>query len=151
LHQGATALFGKARRAGLTTSLDCNYDPTEKWDSGIRDVLKETDIFFPNEDEARQLCGGASVREAAAQLAQWARIVAVKRGPRGVLVQTAGQTIEVPGVQVRVLETAGAGDCFNAGFLARFIKGASLEECARAGVEAGARAVSRGGGAAAFS
>ena len=150
-HEGASTLFRKARRLGLSTSLDCNYDPSERWDSGIREVLKETDIFLPNEDEARLLCRGISVREAAAELARLAKIVVVKRGQRGVLVVSAGQTIDVPAVEVRVVETTGAGDSFNAGFLARHVRGATLEECARAGVEAGARAVSRGGGVAAFS
>ena len=65
-------------------------------------------------------------------------------------VTTGGETFTVPAVGVRMVETTGAGDSFNAGFLTRFVRGASLEECARAGAAAGARAVTRVGGTAAF-
>jgi sugar/nucleoside kinase (ribokinase family) len=150
LQPEAAKLFRRARRLGLTTSLDCNYDPTERWDSGLLETLRFTDIFFPNEDEARKITGRAEVRAAAEELARVVRIVAIKRGARGVLVASEGRMFHVPAVKTRVVETTGAGDSFNAGFLARFVRGASLEECARAGVRAGARAVTRVGGTAAF-
>jgi sugar/nucleoside kinase (ribokinase family) len=150
LQPEAAKLFQRARRLGLTTSLDCNYDPTERWDSGLLETLRFTDIFFPNEDEARKITGRAEVRAAAEELARVVRIVAIKRGARGVLVASEGRMFHVPAVKTRVVETTGAGDSFNAGFLARFVRGASLEECARAGVRAGARAVTRVGGTAAF-
>ena len=65
LHPGAAALFRRAKKIGLTTSLDCNYDPAETWDSGIRQVLKFTDIFFPERNRGtpadqkpqRRACG----------------------------------------------------------------------------------------------
>jgi sugar/nucleoside kinase (ribokinase family) len=150
LHQGAPALFRRARRLGLTTSLDCNWDPAERWDSGIREVLRFTDVFFPNEDEARRLAGKRHVRRAAEALGRLARIVVVKRGEKGVYVHSPEGAFEVPAVRTRVVDTTGAGDSFNAGFLSRFVRGAPLGECARAGVEAGARAVTRVGGTAAF-
>lgn len=150
LHSGAAALFRRARRLGLTTSIDTNYDPTEQWDSGLRRVLEHTDVFFPNEDEALRITGAREVRQAARELAALARIVAVKRGARGALVAAEGRLFQVPAVRVKAVEMTGAGDSFNAGFLSRFVRGASLEECARAGVEAGARAVTRVGGTAAF-
>jgi sugar/nucleoside kinase (ribokinase family) len=150
LHRGAAQLFRRARRLGLTTSLDCNYDPAGKWESGIRAVLKETDIFFPNEDEARHLSGKRDARDAAAELGKLARIVAVKRGARGVLIQSAEGVGEWKAAKVKAVERTGAGDSFNAGFLSRFVKGASLAECARAGIRAGGRAVTRVGGTTAF-
>ncbi|MCW5980926.1 MAG: sugar kinase [Bryobacteraceae bacterium] len=150
LHKGAPALFRRARSLGLTTSLDCNYDPTEKWDSGIRRVLKETDVFFPNEDEAQRLTGQRNAHAAAEELRKLARIVVVKRGAKGALVSSEERTFAVPAVRVRAVETTGAGDSFNAGFLAKFVRGASLDECAEAGVESGARAVTKVGGTAAF-
>ncbi len=143
-------LFRRARRLGLTTSLDCNYDPREQWDSGLHQTLALTDVFFPNEDEARRITGLRDLRAAARQLARHARIVVVKRGARGVLVAAGDRLFRVPAVKTRVVETTGAGDSFNAGFLARFVRGASLEECAAAGVRAGARAVTRVGGTTAF-
>lgn len=150
LHPGAPALFRRARRIGLTTSLDCNWDPSEKWDSGIREVLRVTDVFFPNDDEARKLTGRRDVRRAAEELGRMARIVVIKRGEAGVYVHSPEGAFDVPAVRVRAVDSTGAGDSFNAGFLSRFVRGAPLGECARAGVEAGARAVTRIGGTTAF-
>jgi sugar/nucleoside kinase (ribokinase family) len=150
LHAGAPGLFRRAHKLGLTTSLDCNYDPAGKWDSGIRAVLKETDIFFPNEDEAKHLSCGRDAKAAARELAKLARIVAVKRGARGVLVQSPDGSLERKAPRVKAVDGTGAGDSFNAGFLSRFVRGAPLAECAEAGVEAGARAVTRIGGTTAF-
>jgi sugar/nucleoside kinase (ribokinase family) len=150
LHPGAPALFRKAKKLGLTTSLDCNYDPAEAWDSGIRRVLPFTDIFFPNEIEALRLTNTRNVEHAAAELSKLARIVIVKLGGHGALVSTEGRQFRVPAVKTRVVDTTGAGDSFDAGFLACWFKGGSIEASARAGAVAGARAVSAVGGTGAF-
>lgn len=146
LHGEAAALFRRARKLGLTTSLDCNYDPAERWDSGLREALAYTDIFLPNDQEARLITGQRDLRKAAAELGKLARIVAIKCGAKGAMVWSQGRCFQVPAPRVRVVETTGAGDNFNAGFLARFLRGASLQECARAGVREGARAVMKPGG-----
>jgi sugar/nucleoside kinase (ribokinase family) len=150
LHPGAAGLFRKARKLGLTTSLDCNYDPSEAWDSGIRGVLKFTDIFFPNEIEALRLTNCRDIERAALELSKLVRIAAVKLGASGVIVYAEGKRFRVPAVKARVVDTTGAGDSFDAGFLACFFKGGSVEESARAGVAAGARAVSAVGGTGGF-
>lgn len=150
LHPGAAALFRKAKKLGLTTSLDCNYDPSENWDSGLRGVLQFTDVFFPNEIEALRLTGCRDVERAAGELSKLVRIVAVKRGASGALVCAQGKRFHIPAPKARVVDTTGAGDSFDAGFLACFLKGASVENSARAGVAAGTRAVSAVGGTAAF-
>jgi sugar/nucleoside kinase (ribokinase family) len=150
LHPGAVALFRRAKKLGLTTSLDCNYDPAETWDSGIRQVLKFTDIFFPNEVEALRLTNSRNVQHAARELAKLARVAVVKLGARGALLSTDGKQFHVPAVKARIVDTTGAGDSFDAGFLACYLKGGSIEASARAGAVAGARAVSAVGGTGAF-
>jgi sugar/nucleoside kinase (ribokinase family) len=150
LHPEAAALFQRAKKFGLTTSLDCNYDPAENWDSGISDVLKSTDVFFPNEVEALHLTRRRDVETAAWELAKLARIVVIKLGAKGALVCARGKQFRVPAVKTRVVDTTGAGDSFDAGFLACFLKGGSIEESARAGAAAGARAVTAEGGTGAF-
>ncbi|MGH8272185.1 MAG: carbohydrate kinase family protein [Gammaproteobacteria bacterium] len=150
LHRQAPALFRKARRLGLTTSVDCNDDPSGKWDSGLWKVLQHTDVFFPNEREAALLTGEKNPEHAARELARLARVVAVKRGAKGALIVSGDKLLRVPAVQTNVVDTTGAGDSFNAGFLARFLRGASLEDCARAAARAAARSVRRVGGTAAF-
>jgi sugar/nucleoside kinase (ribokinase family) len=150
LHPGAAGLFRKARKLGLTTSLDCNYDPSEKWDSGIRGVLKFTDIFFPNETEALRLTNCRDIERAARELSKLVRIAAVKLGASGAIVYAEGKRFRIPAIKTRVVDTTGAGDSFDAGFLACFLKGGSIEGSAHAGVAAGARAVSAVGGTGGF-
>jgi sugar/nucleoside kinase (ribokinase family) len=150
LHPGAASAFRRARRLGLTTSLDCNFDPKETWDSGIFDVLRETDIFLPNDTESLHLTRCRTVEKAAGVLANLARIVAIKRGARGALVRSPQGVVSVQAIQCKVVDTTGAGDSFNAGFLSQFVKGKSLEDCARAAIRAATRAVGAVGGTAAF-
>ena len=150
LHKRAPALFRAAQRLGLTTSLDCNYDPTEQWNSGIREVLRYTDIFFPNEDEAKRLTKKKSALAAARELGALANTVAVKLGSRGALVYSRDGVLRVPAKRVQVADTIGAGDSFNAGYLSRFLQGGGTNECACAGIAAAAHCVTRVGGTAAF-
>ncbi len=150
LHKDAVELFQKAKQLGLTTSLDCNYDPTERWDSGLRDVLRYTDIFFPNEDESRYLTGQAKAEDAARELGELASVVVVKLGARGAFVYSRNESFHVPAVKAAVVDTTGAGDSFNAGFLCRFLQGGSLKESALNGAITGARCVTRVGGTTAF-
>jgi sugar/nucleoside kinase (ribokinase family) len=150
LHSGAAKVFRRAKELGLTTSTDCNYDPTEQWDSGLLDVMKHLDIFFPNDAEAMHITGARSVPDAARELGKLARIVAVKMGAEGAYVYTSGEEFQVPVVKTKVVDTTGAGDSFNAGFLSKFLQGASLRECARFGAKTAARSVTHVGGTAAF-
>jgi sugar/nucleoside kinase (ribokinase family) len=150
LHPDAPAFFKRVKNMGLTTSLDCNYDPSEKWNSRIEQALRYIDIFFPNGQEALLLTGCRSVEAAARQLGKLARIVAVKLGAKGVLVFHDGQTFRLPARRVRVVDTTGAGDSFNAGFLSQFVQGASLRVSTNAGLAAAARCVAKIGGTAAF-
>lgn len=150
LHSRAASLFKRAKTFGLTTSLDCNYDPAERWDSHLTSVLRYTDVFLPNEQEARLLTGVSDVREAARELNKLAHAVVVKRGARGVLACAGQDTFTIPAIKTRVVDTTGAGDSFNAGFLHTFLQKKDLKACALAGVKAAARSVTAAGGTAAF-
>ena len=150
LQRGAAGLFQRAHRLGLTTSLDCNYDPLEMWDSGILKVLRHTDVFFPNTVEALRIAGVRNLRSAATALAGIARAVVVKCGADGVLVAANGEIVSYPALKAKVVDTTGAGDSFNAGFLSQFSQGGSLEASVKAGLAAGARSVSHVGGTGAF-
>ncbi len=150
IHADAPALFARAKYLGLTTSVDCNYDPSERWDSNLPEVLKHADLFFPNEDEALHITGEPTPEAAAHALARLAKTVVVKRGAKGALVVSSATEFEVHAVPAIAIDTTGAGDSFNAGFLAAFLKGADLRDCAAAGALAGARNVQHVGGTAAF-
>ena len=147
--------FAAARARGITTSFDTNWDPTGGWDGGVADMLRACDVFFPNATEARRIAGLDDVEEAARALARIGAegradggpIVAVKLGAAGALACRAlGPLVRVPALRVEPLDTTGAGDSFNAGFLRAWLDGADLHECLRWGAVSGAISTQRLGG-----
>jgi sugar/nucleoside kinase (ribokinase family) len=145
------ALFAAARAGGATTSLDCNWDPLEVWDGGIRALLAETNVFLPNAAEATRLTGIADVEAAArALVALGPRIVAVKLGADGALAVTAdGAAARCPVLAIDPVDTTGAGDSFDAGFLAGWLAGRPLAACLALGVACGSLSTRGVGGTAA--
>ena len=122
----------------MTTSFDTNWDPTERWDGGVHAMLRAADIFFPNEAEATRIAQVADPDEAARALAAGGPIVVVKRGADGAIASRAGEAVvRVPAMPVDPIDTTGAGDSFNAGFLRSWLDGggivASLELAAACG------------------
>ena len=110
-------------------------------------MLGACDVFFPNAAEARRIARLDDVEEAARTLARIGAegrsdggpIVAVKLGAAGALACRAeGPLIRVPAMRVEPLDTTGAGDSFNAGFLRAWLDGADLKECLRSGAVCGA-------------
>ena len=125
----APATLARARAAGLTTSLDTNWDPRGLWMRDLAPCLPGLDFLFMNEDEARMVTGTSDAKEAAAAvLARGVKTAVLKLGPRGCAVYTGGCEILCPAFEVAVKDTTGAGDCFVAGFLAAHLRGASLAE-----------------------
>ncbi len=154
LHRGLQAdlpdLFRELKRRGLTLSLDTNDDPEGKWDGVLPKLLPYVDILLPNRDELLRMTGKNSMNEALAELSSVVPVIAVKCGNEGAVVQNRDKRIAVPGVRVQPVDTIGAGDSFDAGFLAAWLSGYSLEECARAGNITGAYSTLRPGGTEAF-
>jgi sugar/nucleoside kinase (ribokinase family) len=134
------ARLAAARQVGLTTSADCNWDPRGTWDGGLWNILGETDVFLPNAGEATRIAGTEDV-EAAARLlvAAGPRVVAVKCGADGAIaVARDGTLTRVPSLAVDAVDTTGAGDSFDAGFIAGFLAGLPVRDCLALGVAAGA-------------
>lgn len=150
LHGKAKTLFRRAKSAGCTTSLDCNYDPAGTWDSGLQSALPYIDVFLPNEAELCHIAGIDDVELAAKKLANRVSLIVVKCGARGVLVCHEGALKRYKATRVRAVDSTGAGDSFNAGFLASFSKGVNLEHCIQAGMAAAKRSLTSVGGTNAF-
>jgi sugar/nucleoside kinase (ribokinase family) len=131
-------LFARARRAGLTTSLDSGFDPSGRWDGGLRETLAETDLFFPNEVELEALTGRSDPEEGLRELANGRTRVVAKLGERGAMALDGDRLVHVPALPVEAVDTTGAGDSFNAGFLHRWLEGAPLVECLELGAACGA-------------
>jgi sugar/nucleoside kinase (ribokinase family) len=122
-------LFDEAHAAGVTTSVDPNWDPQERWDGGLLDLLSETDLFLPNSAEARAITGIEDIDVAAESLAGRGDTVAIKFGDGGGMVVRGDEVIRVPGIQVEVVDTTGAGDTFDAGYLAGHLAGWPMRRC----------------------
>jgi sugar/nucleoside kinase (ribokinase family) len=150
LAAGLPAWFAGLRAGGVTTSLDTNDDPSGRWAGGIAAALAQTDIFLPNEAEALALTGGDDVAAAAGSLAgRSGGLVVVKRGAQGALAWTADGPITVSAAPATPVDTVGAGDSFNAGFLAARLGGADIEAGLRLAAACGALSTRAAGGTAA--
>ena len=143
-------LFRLAKHSGLTTSLDTNDDPDDRWDLDLPNLLKFVDVFLPNESEACRLTRTDSPEAALKALADSAPLVVMKCGERGALACRGKEKLHSPAIRTHAVDTIGAGDSFDAGFLHNFIRGASLAACLRLGNLAGALSTTRSGGTEAF-
>jgi sugar/nucleoside kinase (ribokinase family) len=149
------AFFAAARERGQTTSFDTNWDPTERWDGGVAEMLRAADVFLPNAAEARRIARLADVEDAARALAAQGSIgradggpiVVVKLGADGALAcRAGGPIVRVPAMAVTPHDTTGAGDSFNAGFLRAWLDGAELRESLELGAVCGALSTRQPGG-----
>ena len=147
LRPAAAEIFQRARRLGMTTSLDTNWDPQETWDGGLDDVLPHTDIFFPNDQEALRISRQPDLPSAARYfLERGVKVVAVKRGPQGSAVFTAQGCLEQGVTPVSGGDSIGAGDSYDAGFLAGWLRGLPLERCLEIATACGRSVASKIGG-----
>ncbi|MBN1449401.1 MAG: carbohydrate kinase family protein [Anaerolineales bacterium] len=145
LQPGLPGLFRHARALGLTTSLDTNYDPSEKW-LGFDELLSVTNVFLPNEKEALSLSGQADVALAADRLGSRVDALAVKLGAAGALGVSESQTVRVASIPVNVVDTIGAGDSFDAGFIYGYLRNWELEKALRLACVCGALSTQKAGG-----
>jgi sugar/nucleoside kinase (ribokinase family) len=149
LQAGVSTLFDLAHNNGLTTSLDTNYDPSEKWDSGLAGVIQRTDYLFPNQTECCAIAGSADLNKAIEILAEKVRIVAVKMGSQGAVLRHGQQIYLADSIPVHVIDTVGAGDSFDAGFLFAHLSGWDLGRSLRFATICGALSTRKAGGTAA--
>jgi len=143
-------VFRKAKEAGLTTSLDTNDDPEDRWSSEIQLLLKYTDILLPNEREACKIAQVEDVNRAADVLSQKVPYLVIKRGSQGAMARVGKESFSAYPPLVDVADHVGAGDSFDAGFIHQFIRGAKVEDCLKYGNVTASLSVTRPGGTEAF-
>ncbi len=143
-------LFERAQALGLSTSLDTNWDPEEKWDRALFEVLSHVDVFLPNEEEALRISRCATNEAALELLAQHTKMVAIKLGKNGSLAKQGSAIMKTKGFEVKPVDAVGAGDSFDAGFVFKWLRGGDLRQCLEFGNMCGALSVTQAGGTAAF-
>jgi sugar/nucleoside kinase (ribokinase family) len=144
-------LFQLARQLGLTTSFDAQWDPAEKWDLDLKQVLPFVDVFLPNKAEALFLSGEKTLAAALDRLSRLGHTIVVKLGEEGSISQSdQGITKVEPFLNKNVVDAIGAGDSFNAGYIYKFIQGEDVEQCQIFGNLMGAINTTQSGGTTAF-
>jgi sugar/nucleoside kinase (ribokinase family) len=143
-------LFRMAKTAGLTTSFDTNDDPEDAWADDLRDVLPFVDVLLPNEKEACKIAHTDDLERAMEILAQQVPLLVVKRGRAGAVARRGNERFHIAAFAVDAVDSVGAGDSFDAGFVDRFIRGVRVEECLKFASLTGALSATRAGGIEAF-
>lgn len=130
LRPAMPAIFQRARQLGLSISLDPNWDPDERWNSTLAETLALCDICLPNEQEALRIAGEPVLEQAVARLRAQVPMLVLKRGGAGAAVYTANETYTAPVAPAAPGgDSIGAGDSFDAGFLAAWLRGMPLQRC----------------------
>ncbi|WP_108397731.1 carbohydrate kinase family protein [Devosia submarina] len=145
LHEMNDAI-STAKSHGLTVSLDPSWDDELILDPDFFQRTAGADIFLPNMEEAEALTGSSDPLTALQHLAAHFPIVALKLGGDGAMLAANGEVSRLPSQRVEVVDTTGAGDAFNAGFLHAWLDGLAPEQCLAAAISAGTRSVQAPGG-----
>ncbi len=139
IRQDLAIVYKKAKEMGLSTSIDTNYDPKEKWEGDIFNVLDYTDVFLPNMTELMAISGEKDPDSAIRHLTKNRNLlVAVKNGEDGAFAEKDKVRYPAETIQVKPVDTTGAGDSFDAGFLFGFLNGLGIEKSLRIGCICGA-------------
>ncbi|MCX6036363.1 MAG: sugar kinase [Chloroflexi bacterium] len=127
IQPGLPNLYKRAHTLGLTTSLDTNWDPSGKW-RGFDALLQQVDVFLPNEKEALAISKAKEIESAIQQLSESCKVVVIKLGADGAIACRGKEASRIPALKVDLVDTVGAGDTFNAGFLYGYLNGWSMEK-----------------------
>jgi sugar/nucleoside kinase (ribokinase family) len=145
LQQGLPDLFQRAQEFSVTTSLDTNWDPSDTW-KGVLELLPLTDVFLPNAAEACAITGLADIDTAANELSKHTGIAAIKQGAQGAIGLGGKVKSRVSSIPVNVVDTVGAGDSFDAGFIFGYLNDWGLEKSLRLAAVCGALSTRAAGG-----
>lgn len=117
-----------------------SFDPgmlyVQKGFDELKPILERTDILLINESELRLLCNNNDMplKELVIGLLDLGiETVVVKQGSKGVYAINSTEECFVEAFECDVVDTTGAGDSFNSGFLYSFLKGFSLEKSCKIG------------------
>ncbi|SMC97059.1 carbohydrate kinase family protein [Lentzea albidocapillata] len=144
LAAGLSEVFRTARTRGATTSLDTNDDPSGGWKLS-EDLLEQCTFVLPNQAEAVALTGAADPLPV---FAATGTVPVVKAGRDGCVALSGGERITARPPVVEPVDTVGAGDSFDAGFLAGWLRDGDLRAALALGAAAGALSTRGAGGVA---
>jgi len=124
-------IFEEAKSQGLTTSLDTQDDPSRRYEK-IWEILEHTDIFLPNDREARGIAKTTSLDDALEKIGSKVETLVIKCGSRGAVGKMGDKIVRAKPITINPVDTTGAGDSFDAGFIYYFLcKEMSFEDSVR--------------------
>jgi sugar/nucleoside kinase (ribokinase family) len=136
-----------AHKSGTQVFMDCQaFRDATLDDPGVIEALKSVDVFAPNKEEALRLTGKQSAESALDLLSAFTPTVVIKLGADGAIARRWDELLRVPGIPTNAVDTTGAGDNFDCGFLYGLLHGYSLEDCVRCGNFCGSRSTTASGG-----
>jgi 2-dehydro-3-deoxygluconokinase len=134
LFSSCMELFSELASRGIKVFYDPNRFPAKEAPmdrSLLHKQLAFVEGYFPNEEELLQGTDNTNIDEALEQMvSSGVKFIALKLGAKGCRIKTPTEDFTLDGKEVKVISTVGAGDCFNATFIAYYLKGLSLKECA---------------------
>lgn len=141
-----TRIVRRLRQRDITTSWDFGWNEPLTRDRGLTDLIDALDFVFVNELEARLYAGEETLEASIPHWRQRKAIAIIKVGAAGAVWLTPDRDIHVAAPRVRAVDTTGAGDSFNAGFLVAWMHGQTPRQCLASGNKAGARSTRQAGG-----
>ncbi|MCX6288094.1 MAG: adenosine kinase [Bacteroidetes bacterium] len=133
-HNLVRTVAEKAKAAGLVTAIDlCSYNVVEANKDFLNEIItKYIDIVFANEEEAKALTG-LEPRKALDEIASKVKIAVVKIGSKGSMIKSGEASWDIGVIEVKPIDTTGAGDLYASGFLYGLSAGKSLKTCGEYG------------------
>jgi sugar/nucleoside kinase (ribokinase family) len=140
----------RLKKKNITCSLDTNWAPQGNWKQ-VAEILPFVDIFLPNEVEAKYITGEDDYRRSGIELSKIVPLVVIKRREKGASafvrgVETLITVQDSWDGEIEVIDTTGAGDSFDGGFIFEWLNQSSLEQCLRTAIQCGTRNVQYIGG-----
>ncbi|QHT63161.1 carbohydrate kinase family protein [Paenibacillus lycopersici] len=145
-HETFLAIVKQLKERGVTLSCDVGWDDSGEWYEGIFDLMRHIDVFLMNETEALHYTRRTNIEEGLRHMATFGRHVVVKLGAAGAVAAKDGKLTHHPAFKVEAVDTTGAGDSFNAGYLYGFLRGLDVETSLKYGNACGAMSVGAYGG-----
>lgn len=145
-HEQYITLVKSLKDNGVTLSCDVGWDDSGEWDGGVFELMKYFDVFLMNETECFHYTGMENLGDSLRYMSAYCSHVVVKLGKEGAISVKNGIIKRLPGYVVEAVDTTGAGDSFNAGYLFGFLSGKDVETSMRYGNACGALSVSGFGG-----
>lgn len=139
-------IIRRMKSYGGTVSLDTNWDPENKWESGLWDVIPLVDMIFLNENEALAITKCDNLASAVEKLRNHVPIVIIKRGGDGAQLFSDEGCYAANAIEGVVADTVGAGDSFDGGFVYGFLSGRSQKESLNIGCICGSLSARQYGG-----